>query len=188
VLNPEYPIETSRLLLRPLDPATDIDALHAYQSDVEVCRYIPYFPRSRDEVAERLRDPEKIRSTLTAAGQAIDLAVVLRATGELIGDILLFWHSAEHRGGELGYVINPAFAGNGYATEAGRAMLALAFDGLDLHRVVGRVDARNGASAAVLTNLGMRQEAHLRENEFFKGEWSDEIDFAILADDWRARS
>jgi RimJ/RimL family protein N-acetyltransferase len=188
VLTPDYPIATERLLLRPIDPATDVDALHAYQSDVEVCRYIPYFPRSRDDVAARLADPEKIRSTLVEAGQAIDLAVVLRETGELIGDVLLFWHSAEHRGGELGYVINPAFAGRGYATEAGGAMLSLAFDGLDLHRVVGRIDARNGASAAVLTKLGMRQEAHLRENEFFKGEWSDEIDFAILADEWRARA
>ena len=44
---------------------------------------------------------------------------------------------------------------------------------------------RNDASAA-LAQLGMRQEAYLRENEWFKGEWADEIDFAILADEWRA--
>ena len=186
MLIPEYPIETPRLLLRPLDPVGDIDAVHAYQSDVDVCRYIPYFPRSRDEVATRLADVERTRSTITAEGQALNVAVVVRDTGQLVGDIMLFWHSAEHRSGELGYVINPAHAGNGYATEAARAMLALAFEGLGLHRVVGRVDARNGPSAAVLTNIGMRQEAYLRENEFFKGEWSDEIDFAILADEWRA--
>jgi RimJ/RimL family protein N-acetyltransferase len=84
-------------------------------------------------------------------------------------------------------VINPRHAGQGFATEAAAAMLVLAFDGLGLHRVTARIDARNGASAAVLRKLGMRQEAVLVENEWFKGEWSDEIDFAILDREWRAR-
>jgi RimJ/RimL family protein N-acetyltransferase len=83
-------------------------------------------------------------------------------------------------------VLNPEHEGHGYVTEACRALLALAFDGLDLHRVVGRVDARNEKSAAVLRRLGMRQEAVLVENEWFKGEWTTELDFAILAAEWRA--
>jgi RimJ/RimL family protein N-acetyltransferase len=186
VLTPDYPIRTERLLLRPLDAATDVDAVHAYQSREDVCRYIPYAPRSRDEVAGRLADPQRTRSTLAEAGQAIALAVVRRDTGELVGDVMLMWHSAEHRSGEIGYVLNPEHEGHGYVTEACRALLALAFDGLDLHRVVGRVDARNEKSAAVLRRLGMRQEAVLVENEWFKGEWTTELDFAILAAEWRA--
>jgi hypothetical protein len=54
VLKPDYPIRTERLLLRPLDASTDVDAVHAYQSREDVCRYIPYSPRSKEEVAERL--------------------------------------------------------------------------------------------------------------------------------------
>jgi RimJ/RimL family protein N-acetyltransferase len=185
VLAPDYPIRTERLLLRPLDAATDVDAVHAYQSRADVCRYIPYSPRSRDEVAERLADPQRTRSVLDEAGQAIALAVVRRDTGELVGDVILMWHSAEHRSGEIGYVLNPAHQGNGFVTEACRALLVLAFDGLDLHRVVGRIDARNEASAAVLRRLGMRQEAVLVENEWFKGEWTTEVDFAVLAAEWR---
>ena len=65
-------------------------------------------------------------------------------------------------------------------------MLQLGFDGLGLHRIIGRLDARNAPSAAVLQRIGMRQEAHLRENESFKGEWTDELDFAILASEWRS--
>jgi RimJ/RimL family protein N-acetyltransferase len=186
VLKPEYPIATERLLLRPLTP-DDVDAVHAYQSRVDVCRYIPYYPRSRDEVAQRLADPEKTRNSLDEPGQALDLAVVRRDTGELIGDAMLFWHSSEHRSGEVGYVIHPRHAGAGFATEAAAAMLDLAFDGLGLHRVIGRIDARNEASAAVLRKLGLRQEAVLIENEWFKGEWSTEIDFAILDREWRLR-
>jgi RimJ/RimL family protein N-acetyltransferase len=188
VLKPDYPIETDRLLLRPLDPATDVDAVLTYQSRPDVCRYIPYEPRTREQLAERLADPARNRSTLEEPGQVLSLAVVEKQTGTLVGDVVLFWHSAEHRGGEIGYVINPDHTGRGYATEAARALLALAFDGLDLHRVVGRIDSRNTPSAAVLRRLGMRQEAVLVENEWFKGEWTTEIDFAILAAEWRAGS
>lgn len=181
---PAYPVLTERLLLRPLDAATDVDAVHAYASREDVCRYIPWVPRSREEVAHWLPNRS---STMTKEGDSLGLAVVVRETGRLIGDVVLFWRSAEHRGGEIGYVLNPEAAGHGYATEAAAALLALAFDGLDLHRIVARVDARNGPSMAVLRRLGMRQEACLRENEWFKGEWTDELDFAILAAVWRAQ-
>ena len=185
VVPPEYPLLTPRLALRPLAPA-DVDAVHAYQSREDVCRYVPYAPRSREEVAARLADPEKTRSVLDAEGQALVLGVELRATGALIGDVMLFWRSEEHRGGELGYQLHPDHHGNGYAAEACGPLLAIAFDGLGLHRVVARIDARNGPSAGVLRRLGMRQEAVLVENEWFKGEWSTEIDFALLDREWRA--
>ena len=183
MLHPEYPIRTERLLLRPLDPATDVDACLEYQSDADVCRYIPYTPRTREQVVERL---ERAASVIDEPGQVLNVALVLAGTGELIGDVVLFFHSAEHRSGEVGYVINPRFQGNGYATEATRALLGLAFDELGLHRVTARLDARNGASAAVLRRAGLRQEAHLREDEWFKGEWSDTIVFAVLETEWRA--
>jgi Acetyltransferases, including N-acetylases of ribosomal proteins len=179
---------TERLLLRPLDPAADVDGLHAYWSRPDVCRYVPFEPRTREDVVARLAETAKTRSTLEAEGQALALAVLLHATGELIGDVLLFWHSAEHRSGEIGYVFNPDHHGHGYATEACRGLLALAFAGLGLHRVTARIDARNDASAGVLRRLGMRQEAVLVENEWFKGEWTTEIDFAILEHEWRDES
>lgn len=185
MLSPNYPIQTQRLHLRPLDPTRDVDAVHAYASRPDVCRYIPWAPRSRDEVAEWLSG-ERIRATLVDEGQALGLAVTLRSTAQLIGDVVLFWRSREHRSGEIGYVLNPDCAGHGYAGEAAGALLELGFDGLGLRRVVARVDARNEPSAALLRRLGMRLEAHLVQNEWFKGEWTDELDFAILADEWRA--
>jgi RimJ/RimL family protein N-acetyltransferase len=66
-------------------------------------------------------------------------------------------------------------------------MLSIGFDRWNLHRMIGRCDARNLASAAVLRRIGMRQEALFRENEWVKGEWTDELVFAILADEWRDR-
>src|SRR5690606_13300868 len=73
------------------------------------------------------------------------------------------------------------------APAAAQARLRLAFDGLRLHRVVARSDGRNDASVAVMERLGMRQEAHFVENEFVKGEWTDEIVYAMLEDEWRTK-
>ena len=57
---------------------------------------------------------------------------------------------------------------------------------MGLHRIVARLDERNEASARVARRLGMRQEARLIHNELFKGEWSTELDFAMLANEWPA--
>lgn len=183
-LHPRYPVRTARLLLRP-PTADDVDALVAYRGRGDVCRYLPFEPMDRAEVAESVAT-RWTTTALTDAGQALTLAVELAATGELIGDLVLFFHSREHRGGELGYVINPDFAGRGYATEAAAALLDLAFDGLGLHRVVARLDERNDASARMARRLGMRQEARLVQSEMFKGEWATELDFALLAAEWPA--
>jgi RimJ/RimL family protein N-acetyltransferase len=66
-------------------------------------------------------------------------------------------------------------------------MLRLGFETVGLHRIFGRCDAENVASARLMERLGMRREAHLRENEFFKGRWSDEYKYAILSSEWQQR-
>jgi RimJ/RimL family protein N-acetyltransferase len=182
VLRPVYPIRTGRLLLRPLTE-DDVDALVAYRSIPEVCRYVPFEPMDGDEVRRRLAGPFATTG-LTEEGQSLTLGAVLAETGQLIGDAVLFFHSRTHRAGEIGYILHPDFAGHGYATEAAHALLGLGFDGLGLHRIVARIEERNEASVRVAHRLGMRQEARLVENEWFKGEWSTEIDFAMLAAEW----
>jgi RimJ/RimL family protein N-acetyltransferase len=185
-LRPVYPVEAARLRLRPLTVA-DTDAIVAYRSLPEVARYVPFEPMTKAGVKERLTG-QWARQELDDEEQALLLGVELRETGELVGDVMLAWRSREHLGGELGYVFSPDHAGKGYATEASHALLHLAFDDLGLRRMIARLDARNDASARVLLRLGMRQEAHLIENELFKGEWGDELDFAILASEWSART
>ncbi|MGA5301716.1 GNAT family N-acetyltransferase [Nucisporomicrobium flavum] len=183
-LRPSYPIRTERLLLRPLT-AGDAGALLDYRSRPDVCRYVPFEPMDARTISERLAT-YWAATVLTDAGQGITLGVEHAETGELVGDVLLYWISREHLSGEIGYVFHPGHAGHGYATEAARAMLRLGFEDLGLHRITARIDERNDASAAVLRRLGMRQEARLVENEMFKGEWTTELDFAMLASEWPA--
>jgi len=173
------------LLLRPL-AIGDADALLAYRSREDVCRYVPFEPMSRDDVIERIAG-QWARTELTDEGQSLTLGAQVGGTSELAGDVVLFWHSRAHAGGELGYVFNPAFGGRGYATEAANVMLRLGFVGLGLHRIVARIDERNESSVRLARRLGMRQEARLVRNEFFKGEWSTELDFGMLAEEWDAR-
>jgi RimJ/RimL family protein N-acetyltransferase len=182
-LHPAYPLRTRRLSLRPLT-GRDIDALLNYRADAEVCRYLPFEPMTRADIEQHLAS-RWAGTWLTDEGQELRLGVELAATGELIGDVVLFWHSREHRGGEIGYVLHPGRQGHGYATEAARAVLSLGFEELGLHRIVARIDERNEASAGIARRLGMRQESRLVHNEVFKGEWRTRLDFAILADEWR---
>jgi RimJ/RimL family protein N-acetyltransferase len=183
-LRPSYPVRTERLLLRPLTTG-DADALLVYRGRDDVSRYVPFEPMSRHDLLERIAG-RWARTELTDEGQALTLGAQLAGTGELAGDVMLAWHSREHAGGELGYVFNPALGGRGYATEAAHATLRLGFEGLGLHRIVARIDEDNEPSVRLARRLGMRAEARLIHNEFFKGRWSNEVDFAMLADEWFA--
>ena len=187
-LAPDYPLVTDRLLLRPLDRPTDVAGMHAYRSIAEVCRYVPFSPGTLEEMAERFRDPERVRSTIDAEGQVLSLAIERRDTGAMIGDVVLFWHSVADGHAEIGYVVHPDHAGHGFATEAAEALLGLAFDGgLPVHRVTARMDERNPASAAVVRRLGMRLEATYVDGEWFKGEWTTLQVYGLLRREWESR-
>jgi RimJ/RimL family protein N-acetyltransferase len=177
-------IETERLLLRPWRDS-DLDDLHAMRSRPDVVRYLYGDVRSREECAEMLAE-RRTQTSVAAEGDGLALAVERRQDGRVIGDLTLWLRSAEYRQGEIGFVFHPDAQGKGYAREAATALLGVAFGELGMHRVFGRTDGRNEASAALMRRLGMRQEAHFRENEIFKGAWEDELYFAVLASEWRA--
>jgi RimJ/RimL family protein N-acetyltransferase len=180
------PIETERLVLRPFAP-DDFDALFSYQSRTDVAMWLPWDARGEDEV--RVALGKKLASVAIAdEGDVLALALTRKDTGELVGDVILGLFSAEHRTGEIGYIVHPDHQGHGYMTEACREILRIAFDDLGLHRVIGRLEPRNHASARVLEKLGMRREALFVENEFIKGEWQSEAIYAILDREWRERA
>lgn len=151
------PLGTERLVIRSFT-AADVDAVHASQSRDDVCRYLLYEPRDRDAVAAKL-DEYAPRRRIEQQGDFVQLAVERREDGAVLGELYFTVTSAMHRGGEIGWVFHPDHGGRGYATEAARAMLAVAFDELRLHRVIANVDPRNGASARRVRD---RRLSHLR--------------------------
>jgi aminoglycoside 6'-N-acetyltransferase len=176
------PCATQRLLLRAFRPGDEADVL-AYRGREDVARYLLFDALPPEEVEVFVAE----RSTFThidADDERINLAVVL--DGHVIGDVMLKGGRLVDRQAEIGWVLHPDHYGHGYASEAARALLRMAFDELGSHRVHAQLDARNEASAWVCRALGMRQEALFRHDMWFKGEWSDTLVFALLEDEWRA--
>lgn len=176
------PIRTERLVLRPFTP-DDADDTLAFESREDVVRYIPYGPRDAEENARQVARRAE-QTSLREQDDAIVLAVDL--DGKVIGYVLLILRSVEHRQGEIGWILHPDHTGRGYATEAARALLRIAFEEAGLHGVFARCDARNTASPPVMIRLGMRREAEFVESVRFKGEWTTELRYALLAREWRA--
>lgn len=187
MLTSTFPIVTDRLLLRPY-AAADLDDLFAMHSREDVVRYLYWGVRDRAQVAAMLERRVTTMTVLENEGDALVLAVELTETGRVIGDVLLHWLSEAHRQGEIGFIFHPDFQGRGYASEATREMLRLGFGDLAMHRIVGRCGGGNVDSARLMQRLGMRQEAHFRENEFVKGTWDDELVFAMLDHEWATPS
>jgi RimJ/RimL family protein N-acetyltransferase len=182
VFAPDYPIVGDRLFLRPF-AEDDVDAVHAIQSREDVTRYLYWDPRSRGEVRSTLA-LRVTQGVMSGSNDMLAMAVVLRETDELVGTANLGWENVQYRQGELGYVVHPDHHRRGYGTEVARMLLRLGFESLKMHRICGRCDGRNIGSAKVMERAGMRREAHLRENEFVKGEWTDEVVYAMLGSEW----
>jgi RimJ/RimL family protein N-acetyltransferase len=175
-------IETERLILRPIE-AGDWRAIHRYASRPEVVRYLPHEPFTEEDAsAFALRWSEQAR--LQGDDWPEMLVAVRKADGRLIGHLPFEVFNAKYRTREIGWVFDPEVHGQGYATEAARAVLRLAFGELGLHRVIATCDPRNEASYRVMEKLGMRREAHFVRDVQIRGEWADEYFYAILEEEW----
>lgn len=181
---PALPMFTSRLILRGFAEA-DFAPLLAFQSVPAVVRFVPYEPRTLESMRTAL-DVKLAGTSLRQEGDHLDIAVTT-LEDQLVGDLILILRSERDLTVEIGYVFDPRHGGLGYATEAVQALLGIAFSQLGVRRVVARVDERNAPSRRVCERLGMRQEALMLENEWFKGEWINEVDYGLLAREWLPR-
>ena len=177
-------LATDRLILREF-VEDDWRAIHAIESQPDVVRYQTFHPRSEDDA--RVYVQGILVSARELPRTTYDLAVTFKDDDTLRGRVGLMRNPDELREAMLWFVIGPADAGKGYATEAAGAMLAYAFAELKLHRVYGDCDDRNVSSARVMEKLGMRREAHFIQNAWIKDEWCDSLNFAMLDHEWAAR-
>ena len=110
-------------------------------------------------------------------------AVTEPPADRLLGTVTLVGWDREHRRAEVGFIVHPAQAGRGLATDAVRTALRFAFGPMGLHRVEADVDPDNAASLRVLERLGFRREGLLRERWFTFGRWKDTVLLGLLAAD-----
>ena len=175
---------TERLLLREFT-WEDLDAVYAYESDPAVVAYVCYGPLTKEECRQELAF--HIAHQTAQPRVFYHLALVLPSTEHLIGWCGLKLTNLAQREGELGYALQRTCWGQGYGTEAARAMLAFGFASLHLHRIVGTCHPANHASVRVLEKLGMAYEGCLREQKWCRGHWRNTNVYAVLDHEWQAR-
>jgi RimJ/RimL family protein N-acetyltransferase len=174
-------ISTSRLLIDALRPA-DADALFACRADPQVARFQGWCPADVD--AARAFIGAQIHATTELPDGWFQRAIRLREGDTLIGDLGVNMPAEADGSVEFGISIARRYQASGYASETLRGLFEHVFGSLGRHRIHASVDPRNLASTTMLRALGMRQEAHHRESLWLRGEWVDDVIFAMLDHEW----
>lgn len=176
-------LETPRLRIRPFEQK-DLETFTAYRNDEAVARYQGWStPYTLERAQEFL---QTLQQTPPGTPDAwVQLAIERTADQALLGDIA-YKISHDTRQAEIGCTLARPYWGSGYASEVTRRLLAYLFDELGLHRVAANCDVENLAAARTLEQAGLRREAHFVENLWFKGRWSSEYWYALLASEWAA--
>lgn len=173
-------INTSRLSLRRISEK-DVDAFYAIYSDTEVMRYWSTPPLADRNAAVKL--VSEIQQGLERR-EILKWGIARRTDNVLIGSVTLHNLSFTHRRAEIGYALDRSHWGHGLMNEALMAVLAYAFEELDLHRIEADVDPRNSASIRTLERLGFQREGYLRERWQVGGDIQDALFFGLLRPDW----
>ena len=173
-------IKTDRLLIRLAEPG-DSDAIYSYRSDFEQNKFQGWFPSSAEEVFDYMKN---MPQTLDAADVCFQFAILLADEERLIGDMGIVFTNHNNLQAEVGCTLNKEYQGEGYATEALKAMVDYLFCSLNKHRIVASIDPRNETSRRLVERLGFRKEAHFKQSYYLRGEWVDDIIYAMLKHEW----
>lgn len=168
-------IKTNRCLIRPFEKG-DLEAFARYRGQEEVARYQSWSEYTFQDAVSLFEAMDY--STFGTNGSWYQLAVASAENDELFGDIAV--HFIDEQQIEIGFTVAPQHQRKGIAAEAVSAFLRYVFGELGRHRVIAITDARNTASYRLLETLGFRREGHFIQNIFFKGEWGDEYQYALL--------
>jgi RimJ/RimL family protein N-acetyltransferase len=181
-----WPRRTERLLIRPAT-AADVDACWAFRRRPEVGEWLGETWTDRDAFAAWMTVPERMAKHLVVEHEG-------RVVGDAMVEVRTPWAQAEVAAqaegldAALGWVVDPAEQGRGYATEVARDLLVIAFDEMGLRRVVAECFADNVPSWKVMERVGMRREArNVRESLHRDRGWLDGLTYALQADEWRER-
>ena len=174
-------ITTPRIILRWLSE-DDIDGLYAVFSDPQVMRYWSSGPLANREAAAAL---QREIADSNEKETMIKWGLALRDSNLVIGTTTLFNLSLDNGRAEIGYALGSAHWGKGYMNEALRALVAHAFEVMNLRRLEADVDPRNAASIRTLERLGFQREGFLRERWHVCGEIQDAFFYGLLRREWR---
>jgi RimJ/RimL family protein N-acetyltransferase len=177
-------LTTARLVLREVED-TDWQAILAYQSDPRYRHYDALPHHLRHDVQRLVR--EFVHWQHAKPRHKFQLAITLRTHQDLIGTCGIRQATAHTQEAELGYELHPDHWGQGYATEAARAILTFGFGTLHLQRIWAQCVAENEASVRVLERIGMGHERHRIKHTWVHNRGRDILRYAMSQAEWRAQ-
>lgn len=178
-----YPLHTERLVLRPLREE-DIDVVVAYRNDPAVSALQDWdLPVTRERVERQVREQSDWDDVVPGQPRQIGI----EHDGKLVGD--LYVGMDEHGGVvEIGFTLTTANQGKGFATEAAGAVIDDLIARHNVHRIFAQLSPDNQASVRVLERLGMHRESLAPKSYWWRGQWDDNLIYAMSAEDRAQRS
>ncbi|MCD7900236.1 MAG: GNAT family N-acetyltransferase [Bacteroides sp.] len=173
-------IKTDRLIIRLAIP-DDAEAIYSYRSDFIENKYQGWYPDSVDEIRDYIHN---MPQTMDVADICFQFVIIIADENRLIGDMGIVFTNHDKMQAEIGCTLHKKFHGRGFATEALKAMVNFLFEKLNKHRIIASIDPRNTASIQLIERLGFRKEGHFRESYYLRGEWMDDIIYAMLRKEW----
>ncbi|MGD1043863.1 MAG: GNAT family protein [Bacteroidota bacterium] len=174
-------LHTKRLLLRSIK-LDDAEAIFKYRSDSIINQYQGWIPNVIDDVYDFIKN--RVSPTIDLVNTWYQLVIVKKETNELIGDIGIHFLDSDKKQVEVGCTLDKHQQGKGYATEALKELMNYLFSELNKRRIVTSIDPRNIKSVGLVERLGFRKEAHFKESVLIRGEWTDDLVYAILKNEW----
>jgi ribosomal-protein-alanine N-acetyltransferase len=171
-------LETPRLLLRQLTE-DDIEFIFEMFSRDETNSFVADDPVNSMEEARELYE-----TYIRPKPHLFRLGLFLKETGEPIGTIGLYGIKAEYFRAVMGFDLLIEYWGWGYMTEAATALLNHAFGKMNLNRIQASADADNVRSLATLERIGFKKEGIMRQKDFYKGAFHDDVVYSILREEW----
>jgi RimJ/RimL family protein N-acetyltransferase len=175
-------IHTERLVVRSIR-SDDAEAIFRYRSDSNTNQYQNWIPKTINDVHDFIKN--RVSPTIDTIDTWYQFVIIKKEQDEFIGDIGVHFLDSEKKQVELGCTFDKKFQGKGYATEAMKEMIHFLFTILQKRRITVSTDPRNTKAIRLIERLGFRKEAHCKESIWIHGEWADDLQYAILNDEWK---
>jgi len=163
----------------------DADSIFLYRSNAEVNQYQGWIPKTISDVHDFITN--KVAPEINQPGTWFQFAIIKKDDNELIGDIGVHFLDSDDLQVELGCTLNQRYQGKGYATEALKSIINYLFDELGKRRIVVSIDARNQSSIRLIERLGFHKKGLIKESSEQNSEWTDDLVYAMLKDEWLSK-
>jgi len=173
-------LETDRLVLRRMK-IDDAEDMFDYARRADVTKYLTWDCHPNEAYT---KDYLRYIQKQYEDGEFYDWAVVDKASGKMIGTCGFTSFDDDNNSAEIGYVLNPDYWGDGFATEAVGEILKFGFRRLNLHRIQAKYMEGNDGSRRVMEKCGLSFEGTLRSSMYIKGNYRTVSICAILRDEY----